>query len=105
MGLHYIPANIISWIFSVLFAFATNKSLVFNDKNHKAGHIIATMLAFYLSRLFSLIAETALIALCVDCFSFNEYISKVPISIIVVIMNYFTGKFIVFGNKNTSVER
>ena len=32
VGLYYLLANVVAWILSVLFAFITNKSLVFESK-------------------------------------------------------------------------
>lgn len=99
LGVSPVTSNILSWILAVAFAYLANKSLVFQD--HCAGFSAVTrqIIKFVSSRLFSLVVETALIWLGVDRLGFDKYLIKIPVSVLVVILNYITGKFLVFVHK------
>ena len=44
-----------------------------------------------LSRVFSLGLETALLAVMVEMLGIGEYISKIVVGVVVVVVNYLTG--------------
>lgn len=88
--------NIISWIISVTFAYFTNRSFVFkrdNKSNFKEA------VEFYLSRISTLFLEMLLMYLLVTVLHFNDKIIKLVAQIIVILVNYFLSKFIVFKKK------
>lgn len=99
MGSSPIIANILSWILAVAFAYLANKSLVFQDYCKGFGVIIRKVVKFISSRLFSLVVETVLIWLGVEWLEIDKYLIKLPVSVLVVILNYITGKFLVFVHK------
>lgn len=89
-------ANVISWIFAVLFAYFTNRKYVFESKSEGFGE----MIKFFLSRIGTLLVDMALMYVFVSCLHFNDKIMKVIVQIIVIILNYILSKFIVFkGDK------
>lgn len=93
LGVNYIVSNILAWFFSVLFAYVTNRIWVFESKN---TNILTEISLFFGGRIFSGVVDTGLLYLFVDILSLNDFISKLIIQVIVVILNYVFSKLIVF---------
>lgn len=91
----YRISNVISWIFAVTFAFFTNRKFVFNSE----GNVWAEVASFFLSRLFSLAVETGSLIVMVEYIRTGEGVAKIIAQVIVVILNYVLGKFVVFKKK------
>lgn len=91
-----VIANVLSWIVAVAFAYIANKQFVFRDQTRGARQLVQQILSFVSSRVFSLIVETVLIWIGTDILQFNKYFIKIPVAVVVVILNYITGKFVVF---------
>lgn len=91
----YRISNVISWVFAVTFAFFTNRRFVFNSE----GNVWAQVASFFLARLFSLGVETGSLIVTVELLRINEGIAKIVAQVIVVILNYVLGKFVVFRKK------
>lgn len=89
-------ATIISWIFSVTFAYFTNRLFVFNSKNK---HMLNELLNFFISRLFVLFLDMLLMYILVTKLHFNDKIIKLIVQVIVIITNYILSKLIVFKKK------
>lgn len=98
-GVHYLWAQGISWIGAVLVAYVTNKLWVFESRVTGALPILWEMASFILSRLFSFAVETLLLFLMVDVAAISEGIAKIPVAVLTVILNYVTGKLMVFKKK------
>lgn len=82
--------NALSWVISVLFAFVTNKILVFKSKASPKWEIVK----FYLARIATLVIDMILMYLLVTVCSFNDMISKCVVQIVVIILNYIFGKLV-----------
>ena len=98
-------ANVLSWICAVLFAFVTNKLWVFNSKSWCASVLFPELTKFLSSRvatgIFEMIAVPALVAIGLNqtIFGIDGMVSKVVVSVVVVILNYILSKLFVFKNK------
>jgi len=92
-GINYLISNIIAWVLSVLFAYVTNRIWVFESKS---TNIIKEMSLFFGGRIFSGVVDTGLMYLFIDILSIGDFISKIVIQVIVVILNYVISKVIVF---------
>lgn len=88
-------ANIWSWLISVAVAFFTNKKYVFVHAS-KEKSVVGEVLSFYAARLFSLALETIFLLVTVVNFGISDVLMKPLASVIVVIVNYITSRFIVF---------
>ena len=86
-------ANIISWICAVTFAYFTNRSIVFKQKN-KAN--VKEASKFFTSRITTLLIEMAIMFLLVTVLHFNDKIIKLITQFIIIVLNYIFSKFIVF---------
>lgn len=98
-GMHYLWAQVLSWIGAVLVAYVTNKLWVFESRVVGFLPILREMASFVLSRLFSFGVETLLLFLMVDVAAISEGVAKIPVAVITVVLNYVTGKLMVFRKK------
>lgn len=111
-GINYLINNAISWVIAVIFAFVTNKLFVFESKSLKANTVIKEALEFFAARLFSFGVEEGGLWLLVEVFKMKDillqilskeitgaFIAKIILAVVVVILNYFFSKFIIFAKK------
>lgn len=98
-------ANICSWVCAVLFAFITNKLWVFQSKSWAADILFPELTKFLSSRIatgvFEMVAVPALVAVGLNqtIFGIDGMVSKILVSVIVVILNYILSKLFVFKNQ------
>ena len=95
-GINNLLSNIMAWFFSIIFAYVTNRILVFESKNEKVLHEFAL---FITGRGLSGILDSLLFYILVVSLMFNDVISKIFINIIVVIINYVLSKKIIFKER------
>lgn len=105
LGTGVFWGNALSWVCAVAFAFVTNKLWVFQSKSW-AGDVLLPELGKFLSSrvatgVFEMVAVPALVALGLDqtIFGIDGMVSKVLVSVAVVILNYILSKLFVFKNK------
>ena len=89
-------SNVIAWIFAVVFAYLTNKPFVFGSHDWSAKTVIPEFGKFVGGRVASGLMETVIIFLTVDLLHWDGNIMKLVTSVLVVILNYITSKFIAF---------
>lgn len=89
-----------AWAAAVIFAYFTNKYLVFEAQ----GRSFAEFCKFVLSRVFTLFVSLAGDFLLCGVLSMNKYLAKLIIAVIVVILNYITSKLLVFTKKKKTED-
>ena len=92
-------SNNIAILLAVLFAYFTNRKLVFNSQANTTKEKLIEFGKFMLGRLFTMILESAGFYLLFNILSitiFNGLISKIIITVIVIILNFFISKFFAF---------
>ena len=92
-------ANILAWIFAVLFAFITNKLFVFKSKSFAAAVLWKEFVEFIGARLLSLGVDYLCMWLLIDVGHWNGLLSKIVDNVIVIIINYALSKLIIFKKK------
>ena len=111
-------SNILSWILAVAFAFVTNKLWVFASKEWKFPVLLREAGAFLSARLATGVLEilcvpllistgfdTWMLTLChniglqLSVLETEGIFSKVLVTVVVIILNYFFSKFLVFRKK------
>lgn len=98
-GMPASVANMISWVVAVLFAFLTNKPLVFRSFDWSLQTVIPELIKFTGTRVGSGLLETLILFVCVDILKWNGIVWKLITSVLVVILNYIGSKFLVFRKK------
>lgn len=91
-------ANIISWIVGVIFAFITNRKVVFKSKNKKVLNEVEKFLG---ARIVTLLIDMLFMYLTVTVLSLNDKIMKIISNVIVIILNYVFSKLFVFVQKES----
>lgn len=92
-----VISNGISWFFSVLFAFITNKLYVFESKEMGKKTLLKEVISFYLARLFTgVVCDLGVFALMVKVFKINDVLSKLVVQVFVIVLNYILSKLLVF---------
>lgn len=98
-GLGYMFSNVAAWATAVIFAFVTNKFMVFNSKSVDRLIIIKEFISFVGARVFSLLLQLAGIELMIGYANINEYIAKAVMTVVVVVCNYVFSKLFIFKDK------
>ncbi len=109
----YLVTNLIAWVIAALFAYIVNKLFVFSVKSFDTRTVLRELLEFFGARAFSFLIEEAGMVLFVEVFAFKhisidlsfftitgDLIAKVILAVIVIILNYFFSKFIIFKKKS-----
>ena len=89
-------ADVIAWCAAVLFAFVTNRSLVFQSKTRGFSKIARELIAFGGGRILTLLLQELIVFAFVDCLALNKYAIKIAAAVLVVLANFFLSKFWVF---------
>ena len=96
LGLSAAVSNAIAWVVAVAFAYLTNKPFVFKSHDWSAKTVIPELTKFVSCRVASGLAETVILLVTVDLLGWNGNIWKLVTSVLVVVLNYFASKLIVF---------
>ena len=109
----YLVSTFIAWVLAALFAYFVNKLFVFECKSWDVRIVAREALEFFGARIFSLGISELGMYLLVDTLDFGSIsfevlfvtvtgslIAKVIMSVIVIVLNYFFSKFIIFKKKS-----
>lgn len=105
IGMTVSVGNVLSWICAVLFAFFTNKLFVFESKSWAPATAIREFVSFIGARLFTGVIEWVGVpffsthGLTYPLFGVKGLLSKIVVSIVVIILNYLFSKFLIFFKK------
>ena len=92
-------SNFIAWVIAVLFAFVANKLCVFNSKSLEKTLVLKEFSGFVAARVFSLGAEVVIMNVGILMLMIPDMICKLFAQVVIVVMNYFFSKFIIFKKK------
>ena len=101
-GTNVLLSSIVSWTIAVIFAYFTNKIWVFESYSWKPSFVIAEFGIFISARIFTGIIEVFGTPLLVKLgvtgtiFGIKGMVSKVTISVVVIILNYVLSKLVIF---------
>ncbi|MBQ4058662.1 MAG: GtrA family protein [Lachnospiraceae bacterium] len=102
MSMVVLMANILSWIFAIVFAFVVNKLWVFQSKSWKKSVWIPELWKFLSARVVTGILEIVVVPLLVGMglnqtiFGVEGMVAKVLVSVGVVLLNYVFSKLFIF---------
>lgn len=101
--INYTVSNIISVIAAILFAYVVNKLFVFSSSCSSWKEVFLEFYRFVLGRLSTMFIEVGGVDVLVQFIGQAKWLAKLETQVIVVIVNYFISKFLVF--KHTQPER
>lgn len=118
LSMKVFVGNLLSWVCAIVFAYITNKLWVFESKSWKPSVIGKEIVTFVASRGVTGVIEIVCVPLLAKTGFDNLFYgilekmnisigilftdgiySKIFLSVVVVILNYFFSKFIIFKNK------
>lgn len=99
-GSEYLDANFIAWVAGVVFAFITNKLWVFESKSWKPAVAGKEFTGFVGARIFSFVVETLMMFVMVSLLAWNDFVAKIVVGIVVIIINYVFSKLLIFKKKS-----
>lgn len=108
LGSFYVMNTILQWdknisnflaiVFAVLVAYITNKDLVFHSKAISAKDKIEEFIKFIAGRTFTMVIEF-IGGMLLFMLPIPEMISKLFMTVVVIILNFFISKFFAFKKK------
>lgn len=99
LGLSSAVSNVIAWVAAVAFAYLTNKPFVFKSHDWSAKTVVPELTKFVGCRVGSGALETAILFVTVDLLRWDGNWVKLAVSVLVVVLNYFGSKLLVFRQK------
>lgn len=96
-----VPSTIIAWGFAVAFAFITNKIWVFNSKSFSAKTLLYETFTFIAARIATGLLDVLIMYISVDVLMWNAAIWKLISNVIVIVLNYFFSKLMIFKKNKT----
>jgi len=95
-SINWSIANVIAWVGAVIFAYITNRKIVFESQS---PHIIREFIVFVQFRLVSLVIEMLIMFLFIEVLFVAPFPSKIVTSVVVVIANYIFSKAVIFKKR------
>lgn len=93
-------SNIMAWIFSVLFAYVTNKLWVFESKTNGFSALLKELSSFVGCRLATGVLDIVIMYVGVDILLLSGTLMKLFSNVIVIILNYVLSKILIFSKSN-----
>lgn len=89
-------SNVVAWVAAAVFAYLTNKFIVFETTQDSKGKLIKEIISFFGCRLFTLAIDEAIMIITVDKLGINAVLMKIVANIVVIIVNYILSKVLIF---------
>ena len=96
MGISNVISTIVAWFVAVVFAFITNKWFVFESKTCSLNILRHELVSFFGCRFLTGILDVAIMFVAVDFMGLPALIWKIVSNILVIILNYFASKLLIF---------
>jgi putative flippase GtrA len=103
-GMDYRLANTIAIIITIILAYFANKTFVFCTHYVSLKRFIGEFSRFMLTRSGTMLVEWFGLVTLVDFFGVRKTISKIAITILVVVLNYVLGKLCVFKKVPSNMQ-
>ncbi len=97
---YFTLANILSWIITVTFAYIANKIFVFKTKTNEFKETLKETTKFFSARIFTLLTEIVLMYILVKIIKIDNFIAKLLMQFIILVLNYLLSKLVVFKKHN-----
>ena len=99
LGMAYGLSNTVAFILSILFAYVTNKTMVFESRQGHFAGLLSEFFKFLAARLGTFAMEMAGLWLMIDLMGFDDKLPKYLMTVLVIVLNYFLSKWVVFKVK------
>lgn len=99
LGLGTTAANGLAWLLAVLFAYVTNRRLVFESRASGAKEVGAELFRFMAGRVATGLMDIAIMYVSVDLLGANDVLMKILSNVLVIVLNYVISRLMVFRKK------
>lgn len=96
VGADYRVSTALSWIAAVLFAFITNKFIVFRSFNIRLKFLWKEFVSFVACRAATGVITMVGMIIMVDMLHWNEFFGKLVVSAVSLVLNYILSKLFIF---------
>ena len=96
LGAENVPSTAAAWAVSVLFAFFTNRSFVFESRQNTLTGRLRELASFFGCRALTGVLDVGIMAFCVDFMGQNGLLWKFISNVLVVVLNYIASKWFIF---------
>ncbi|MEG0073411.1 MAG: GtrA family protein [Clostridia bacterium] len=103
--MQYIIAFSLSWIFANSYAYFSTRRSVFDSNADTGKQITKEYFKFMCGRFVTYIVNALMLFVAVDFMHYDPFISNIFISLIIIVLNYFIGNFIIKGNDSSLSEK
>lgn len=100
MLLSTFVSNMFAWFISLLFSYVANHKWVFNNVSHDIYGLVREFISFIGCRVMTGVIDVLLMVFLVDFIRMYDMGAKVIVNVIVIIINLFACKHIVFRTAN-----
>ena len=100
-GLSVSVSTAAAWFVSVLFAYLTNRRWVFESERTETKEVLQEMVSFFASRLSTGFLYWLIMFSAVTKLGFADMPVKIFSNVLVIILNYILGKFVVFSKRGS----
>lgn len=97
IGLNYAVSNFITLIVVKIAAYVVNKIFVFKSKCSSFFELVKEFFRFAITRGITMLIDFFGLIIAVEILGLDEVYSKYALQVIVIVLNYFFGKFLVFN--------
>jgi putative flippase GtrA len=94
-----MPSTILAWLLAVLFAYVTNRKWVFHSKADTAKEVVKEIISFFACRFATGVVDWLCMFIFADLLAWNDVIVKFAANVLVIVLNYFASKLIIFRKK------
>lgn len=95
-GVSNVISNVIAWVVAVAVAFVTNKLWVFESRSLRADVVWPELMKFVSCRIGTGLLEIVLMFITVDLAGLAAMPMKVLVSVVVLILNYVSSRWLIF---------
>ena len=92
-------STVIAWVVSVLFAYVTNRTWVFESRAGNLSDVLREMGYFFLCRLATGALDLVIMYVCVDRLGLPDMPVKLLSNVVVIVLNYVASKLFIFAKK------
>ena len=89
----------VAWLVSVLFAYVTNRRWVFESRAAGMKAVAEEMAKFFAGRIATGVMDVVIMYLTVEVLGAPDMVMKILSNVLVIILNYFISKLLVFRGK------
>jgi len=93
----YIISNLIALMLAKIVAYLANKFIVFKKKCKNKKELLNEIISFIFVRGFTMLIDFIGLIILIEIFNIEKIISKIIVTLIVIIINYMASKKFVFN--------